>query len=510
MALHIMAKSVKGNYKKKEKAMKYFSIIIIILILLTSICLAGWEHAETVFDFSAEDSVKVGAICPLTGHFNRMKLPHGVVVDLEEKIWVCMYHGGTEGLLFNDFTDMDGDGVKKNDTCLYQPLFVFNQDGSKADIGHIKEFQLPDGSRDTLRGRSPHCGFGCGISLTKNGNILYTSDESLYKFNYKTGQCMGRYTNPELWNNILTEAVQDENTGLIYHSWVMAGDRPIVILDEDFQKVGNVVDTLGHITRTLAVRSDPDGSNIDLYVGTTWEGCGVLKFHSPVSPAHPMDYTGFELVDTLCNWEYFDDQNDTCYNAPIWSSSLDFNQDKTKLLVGALRKTWCGPYGSQWYVIDLETGETESFGVPAPDEAAGNPDMYIKGGVNGPRGGFFVNDSTLYTVDFYLETLDKWIYTDETSTDRQVNIAQSFRLQQNYPNPFNATTTIEYLIPQNTNVQITIFNISGELVEILTNTYKSAGVHQLQWNADHLASGVYFYKLNAGGFTDIKKCILLK
>jgi hypothetical protein len=491
--------------------MKYFSIFSIILILLASLCLAGWEHAETVFDFSAADSVKVGEICPVEGKFTRMNCPHGVVVDPEGKFWIAMCNGTPGKFIFNDEEDWDHDGVTKGDTSWYKPLFVYNADGTEADFGPIKEFTLPNGKKDTLHLYSSYSGAGMGISLTGDGNILYSSYSSIYKFNYKTGECMARYRPEQYnWSRWLTEAVHDENTGLIYHSWLYAEDRPVVMLDEEFNVVGNVVDTLGHITRTLAVRSESDGSNTELFVGTTWDGCGVLKYYSPEWPIDPDKYTGFELVDTLCRWEYCDDENDTSYVAPLWSSSLDFNQDKTKLLVGALRKTWCGPYGSQWYVIDLETGKVESFGVPAPDEAAGNPDMYIKGGVNGPRGGFFVNDSTLYTVDFYLETLDKWVYESESSTKNNEKIAQSFELYQNFPNPFNSTTSIRYYIPGKSKVKLSVFNTKGQLIENLVNTYQSTGIHMLQWNAEDRPSGVYFYKLNADNYTAVKKCILLK
>ncbi|HMU43361.1 MAG TPA: T9SS type A sorting domain-containing protein, partial [Ignavibacteriaceae bacterium] len=85
-----------------------------------------------------------------------------------------------------------------------------------------------------------------------------------------------------------------------------------------------------------------------------------------------------------------------------------------------------------------------------------------------------------------------------------------FSLEQNYPNPFNPTTLITYGLQEKSIVNLKIFNLIGEEVVLLLNEEKAAGVHTLTFNAESLSSGVYFYTLQAGSFTQTKKMILLR
>jgi len=85
-----------------------------------------------------------------------------------------------------------------------------------------------------------------------------------------------------------------------------------------------------------------------------------------------------------------------------------------------------------------------------------------------------------------------------------------FQLFQNYPNPFNPTTTIEFSIPKTKFVTLKIYNILGQEVEELVSKQLTAGSYKYNWNAGHLASGVYSYKLEAGGYIQTHKLILMK
>jgi len=88
--------------------------------------------------------------------------------------------------------------------------------------------------------------------------------------------------------------------------------------------------------------------------------------------------------------------------------------------------------------------------------------------------------------------------------------ANGFALMQNYPNPFNPVTNIKYTLPSSANVTLNVFNTIGQEVLILVNKFKEAGTYQVSFNAVDFNSGVYFYKLQAGNFSEIKKMILLK
>jgi len=89
-------------------------------------------------------------------------------------------------------------------------------------------------------------------------------------------------------------------------------------------------------------------------------------------------------------------------------------------------------------------------------------------------------------------------------------IPTEFRLIQNYPNPFNNTTTIRYAVPEETFVQLEIFDIKGRLVETLTSQSHQPGFYALQWSGRRAASGVYFIKLEADKTVLTQKMILLK
>ena len=86
----------------------------------------------------------------------------------------------------------------------------------------------------------------------------------------------------------------------------------------------------------------------------------------------------------------------------------------------------------------------------------------------------------------------------------------TYNLSQNYPNPFNPSTTIKYQIPSDGNVRIVIYDILGKEVQLLVNGFEKAGNYQITFNAMNLASGVYFYKMQSGSFSDMKRMLILK
>jgi len=91
-----------------------------------------------------------------------------------------------------------------------------------------------------------------------------------------------------------------------------------------------------------------------------------------------------------------------------------------------------------------------------------------------------------------------------------VKTVATFKLDQNYPNPFNPSTSISFAIPTKENVNIKIYNITGKEVATLLSRDMPAGNFVVEWDASDVPSGVYFYKINAGEYTDLKKCILIK
>ena len=89
-------------------------------------------------------------------------------------------------------------------------------------------------------------------------------------------------------------------------------------------------------------------------------------------------------------------------------------------------------------------------------------------------------------------------------------VVDSYELEQNFPNPFNPGTEIDFSILENTNVTLKVYNTAGELVATLVDGFMTTGKYSVDFDGSAFASGVYFYKLTAGSFSDTKKMTLVK
>jgi photosystem II stability/assembly factor-like uncharacterized protein len=135
----------------------------------------------------------------------------------------------------------------------------------------------------------------------------------------------------------------------------------------------------------------------------------------------------------------------------------------------------------------------------------------------------FISSESIYIRDIHcVDEKTVWLLADNGLVFRNTNgnkitgISEDlkpltdFRLYQNYSNPFNPSTIIRYNLPVRSSVLLTVYDILGNEIEILVNEERTAGTHTISWNAGDLPSGIYFYKLNTGSFTETKKMILMK
>ena len=96
------------------------------------------------------------------------------------------------------------------------------------------------------------------------------------------------------------------------------------------------------------------------------------------------------------------------------------------------------------------------------------------------------------------------------SSEVVIGLPEKFDLAQNYPNPFNPVTKINYALPKQGLVSMKVYDILGKEVATLVNEVKNAGNYSVEFNASHLSSGIYFYKISVNGFSEVKKMTLIK
>jgi len=105
-------------------------------------------------------------------------------------------------------------------------------------------------------------------------------------------------------------------------------------------------------------------------------------------------------------------------------------------------------------------------------------------------------------------------YLNKNNADTTKNLIakniEYFELSSNYPNPFNPTTQISYQLPENSFVNLVVYNTIEQKVAELVNPEQTTGKYTIKFDASNLPSGVYIYKLQAGEFSDVKKMLLTK
>ena len=233
-------------------------------------------------------------------------------------------------------------------------------------------------------------------------------------------------------------------------------------------------------------------------------------------------YTGF-------NFAY----NDTVPNAPALRPGplgMKFMPTKNLLFIACDALLGGGsayPYG-RVYVLNPNTGailstiDMAAWNLMKTGSYSNRGDDGKQGDVSGYTSVYNVdvdNAFNLYAQSHYGWTVDKWIYKGTLPTipivilsvERTDGLPKSFELHQNYPNPFNPTTTIEFSIVENSNVDLVIYNSLGEKVtELISNAALEKGVYKMTFDASNLSSGTYLYTLKINGNSISKKMALIK
>lgn len=210
-------------------------------------------------------------------------------------------------------------------------------------------------------------------------------------------------------------------------------------------------------------------------------------------------YTEAALVsaypDTIKTPTAFDELSLSFINSNGWANTnieevLSFQKGPSTPTT-TVTTYWKDPTGTQ---VDLDTVDHANFNF----KYSTSSQSYTAGMLNQPIGA--VN----------------WFGLTVGVEDNEINnLPVAFSLYQNYPNPFNPETQIQYLLPSQSQVKLTVYNSVGQEITTLVNEFQNAGSHTVRWNGlnnfgQKVSSGIYFYKLQAGDFISTKKMSLLK
>jgi hypothetical protein len=251
----------------------------------------------------------------------------------------------------------------------------------------------------------------------------------------------------------------------------------------------------------------------------------ALMDYSDQRPMDTLTVHVYPESDSATSFTMYEDDGKTlnyqtgAYAQTLFSQQVMSSHDtggtaqSIQFTIGASQGTFTGQLAHRTYLVDFH-------GLSSPPAS-----VQLNGHTLTPEAS--MSSLTIAGTGFYYDTLPRQLYVQFASaTDTQntliVNNTQlvtdvkkystptQFALDQNYPNPFNPSTTISFTLKDRGYVTLEIFNILGKRVATLVSDTLSPGAHSVVWKATGHASGTYFYRLEAGAVSVVKKLVLLK
>jgi DNA-binding beta-propeller fold protein YncE len=360
----------------------------------------------------------------------------------------------------------------------------------------------PDGSVKAVFPNVAADGAGRGISLGHDGKVYTAHGPALYVWDYETMEIVRRIV-PKPGVN-LTTPVADQ-FGNILVSFVYCNDNGVMGFNNEGNLYGLAINAgntnLPGLAREIAVSADGN----DLYIATLSGGYGVGHWHSD-DGAWGGSYSFVEFI------------GGNKYSGI--GQVVEFDQQG---------RLWIGADGvmepSRYDCWDLEKMEIVDciVSIDGPPEDDGlfmvnewvPTEYWTQGAFVTPRGIFINNDGTkAYVVDCNNGVLE-YEYVGPSDAKEPHAIPEGFALSQNYPNPFNPSTNFTYSLPNRADVRIAVYDLFGREIKTLINESKEAGTYNIAWNGKdnqnrQVATGVYFYKMQAASFEKTMKMMLMK
>jgi len=280
-------------------------------------------------------------------------------------------------------------------------------------------------------------------------------------------------------------------------------DDEVIVMDSD------ILDTDSSMTISLWIMPDsvnPGGAK----VMSKW-------YSSPTRGDWLLSLSSRDSCDGTCVSYYFGFANFEVYGYPEGWFSIGPPNIDYYLTLGEwnfIAVTFDTGFVNLYFNGNLIKTDTSDVKYTSVSEY-NTDDIYIGGLWNGYPGYWF--NGGLDEIRIYNRPLSagevNYIYNQVTSVENPANknkLPDEYALLQNYPNPFNPVTTIEYRIPEWSLVTIKVYDVLGNEVATLVNGEKPLGNYEVEFNANSLASGIYFYQLKAGKFIETKKMVLMK
>ncbi len=440
---------------------KLFTIIAVFALMAGTTLKAQWTY-EGVFPPANPDTVKGST--------------HGLAVDPDGKVWVGNY--------FSDEKIVNAAG----DTLNVRSIHVFKADGTPASFSPIKVIHVGSFVNDTLWGAIR------GMRADQKGNILVVTSKPymMYKIDYKTGEGLNSIafnTTPFGDNSPTAPAV--DKYGDIFVAPVVPGAAPMIILDKDFNYIGNALETTEGFSRAFEVSKD---GNTIYWAGYTLGK--IIVYHRENALAN------FDSAATILEGFHSESFAWNPANGYLYASAGSYNDMPTN---GYTPGTWYGFDVTKDAVVD-----SFSWHFLTPKDAGERPRAigFSPDGKDAYVGTFGINATPM---------IEKFHNDNPVAVKKENSPVRSYALMQNYPNPFNPTTTIKFSIKKTGFVSLRVYDMLGREVSKLVNQTLTLGNYSVIFDGKNLASGTYIYCLQissniSGGnvFIQSKKMILMK
>jgi hypothetical protein len=214
-----------------------------------------------------------------------------------------------------------------------------------------------------------------------------------------------------------------------------------------------------------------------------------ISLYGPLDSTYSLfDTTFFSLSETTTRLHQLSS------TAFVWRFPLVFPSDT--LLVHRLSYFPTDTIGTQWYIYDPCKSGNDTLLFLNELGFVQRISSTIIGGCHNTR--------------TYISTRISLHSSPVLSVIESKNYQVKFNLEQNYPNPFNSNTIIQYVISSPAYITLRVYDLLGRQIKTLAEGLRNTGLHSVSFHADNLTSGIYFYRLNVGGYVETKKLLLVK